>query len=557
KFKEDLFASGIEHGILQGSSEPSNDNSNVVNAPREPFVVNLDPGNNSSQSPSQISNHYCYTCGDPLEGIFCYQCTCKLCRNGAHYGYNCPPKVPIIPDLEPFNNQTIKELPPTVQSSDPKSDIVHNSPNIFSPSLQPPIYSYEFCGNNAYYGQDCSLQSLVIHQPSQEMNIQEMEDLKQQYLDEMKRLINSDYHDETKIAELKQNFNGMSIEIRKKEKLQQLEQVSNLSTYPSKRLNSFCYDDDDDKDYNFAITPNKPDNSLSMGDEHPDTIPTTKSDEFIKSSVENLVPIPSESEGESECDMPFCEGFTTFLNILFDADYEFDSSDYQSCSHEDVPEKIFSNPLFDEEIIPMKIDQHHYNAESDLIESMRTHDSSIIISSKIDSLLDEFAEFVSKNSDAEIESCSPSPIPEDSDSLMKEIDLTFTPDYPMPPSIEDNNYNFERDILILKDLLSNDTLSLPEIESFHFDIPSFSRPPAKPPDGNTGILNVKMMGDISDQKVPIPKLMITPVPNQEKSPDLLSHRGLKTFQPSAKCPMMIHEKNNPILDVLLFHFYHP
>nr|GFA75995.1 hypothetical protein [Tanacetum cinerariifolium] len=107
KFKEDLFSSGIEHGILQDYSEPSNDNSNIVNAPREPFVVNLDLGNNSSQSPPQISNHYCYGRGDPLKGIFCHQCTCKLCGNGAHYGYNYTPKVPIIPDPEPFNNQTI------------------------------------------------------------------------------------------------------------------------------------------------------------------------------------------------------------------------------------------------------------------------------------------------------------------------------------------------------------------------------------------------------------------------------------------------------------------
>nr|GEY60745.1 hypothetical protein [Tanacetum cinerariifolium] len=82
-----------------------------------------------------------------------------------------------------------------------------------------------------------------------------------------------------------------------------------LSTHPSKRLHSFCYDDDDDDDdddYTSAITPDEPvlsteepDNSLSMGDEHLDTIPTTESDEFIKSSVENLIPIliPSESEG--------------------------------------------------------------------------------------------------------------------------------------------------------------------------------------------------------------------------------------------------------------------
>nr|GFC87031.1 hypothetical protein [Tanacetum cinerariifolium] len=98
---------------------------------------------------------------------------------------------------------------------------------------------------------------------------------------------------------------------------------------------------------------------------------------------------PSESEGENECDVP--AGFTTFSNVLFDDDYDSDSSNDQSLSDEAVREKIYSNPLFDEEIIPMEIDQHSFNAESDLIGSMPNHDSSIIISSKIDSLFDEFA----------------------------------------------------------------------------------------------------------------------------------------------------------------------
>nr|GEV77201.1 hypothetical protein [Tanacetum cinerariifolium] len=364
------------------------------------------------------------------------------------------------------------------------------------------------------------------------MSIQEIEDLKQQYLDEMKRLVNSEYCDEIKIDELKGNFNSMSTEINKKEKLQQLEQVANLSIYPSKRFNSFCYDDDDDdEDYVIAVTPSlsteEPDNSLSMGDEHLDTIPATESDEFIKSSVENLVLIPSESEGESECDVPVCEAFTTFLNILFDAENDFYSSDDQSFYDGDVPKKIYSNPLFDEDIIPMKIDPHHFNAESDLIESLLNNDSSIIPFSKIDSLFDEFVgeltllksiplginetdcypeeetyfikrllygnssphppkEFVSVNFDTEIESFSPSPIPdEDSDSLSEEIDLSFILDYPMLLGIEDDDYDSERNILILKYLLSNEALSLPKTESFHFDIPSFSRPPTKPPDGNT------------------------------------------------------------------------
>nr|GEZ11315.1 hypothetical protein [Tanacetum cinerariifolium] len=256
----------------------------------------------------------------------------------------------------------------------------------------------------------------------------------------------------------------------------------------------------------------------------------------------------------------------TFSNVLFDAEYESNSNDNQSCSDEDVLEKIFLKPLFEEEIILMKIDPHPDNAESDLMESMRTHDSSLLISSKIDSLLDEFAGELTllklilsgiDEADCDFE--------EDIrlierllyENSSPQIDLSCISDYPMPPGIEDEDYDSERDILILKDLPSNDTLSIPKIESFHFDIPSFSRPPTKRPDGNTGILNIKMMGDISDQKAFMHKLRITLVSHQEKSPDLLSHRDLKAFQPSATCPMMIHGKNIPILDVLLFHFYPP
>nr|GFA85988.1 hypothetical protein [Tanacetum cinerariifolium] len=130
-----------------------------------------------------------------------------------------------------------------------------------------------------------------------------------------------------------------------------------------------------DDDYNFAITPNETVDSLIMGDEHLDTILATESDEFIKSCVENLVLNPSESEGENGYDMLAC--FTTFSNVLFDAEYEFDSVDDQSLHNEDFPEEIFLNPLFEEEINSMKIGQHHFNDESDLIESLLNHDSSI------------------------------------------------------------------------------------------------------------------------------------------------------------------------------------
>nr|GEY07543.1 hypothetical protein [Tanacetum cinerariifolium] len=105
------------------------------------------------------------------------------------------------------------------------------------------------------------------------MSIQDMEDLKQQYLNEMKSLSNQiqikDYRNEkidiryrkeceVMIDELKGKLNGMSIEINKKKELQQLKQAANLSTYspePSRRLNSFCYNDDDDYDYEESTIP--------------------------------------------------------------------------------------------------------------------------------------------------------------------------------------------------------------------------------------------------------------------------------------------------------------
>nr|GEU40251.1 zinc finger, CCHC-type, retrotransposon Gag domain protein [Tanacetum cinerariifolium] len=231
----------------------------------------------------------------------------------------------------------------------------------------------------------------------------------------------------------------------------------------------------------------EPEDSLRIGDKHLVTIPETESNKFIKSSVENLVPIPNDSKdlSDNECVVPACDDFTTFSNLLFDADDDFSSSDDKSFFYENIPKEIYSNPLFDEEIISMKIDPHHFNAESDLIESLLNQDSSIISSSlKIDSLLDD-------------------------DSFMEEIDLTLTPDDSMPLGIDDYDYESERDILILEELPSNDSLSLSENESLHFDIPSSPRPPAKPPDNdeiepNSGILTVKVVGDVFEQYVPMP-----------------------------------------------------
>ncbi|GJS89978.1 hypothetical protein Tco_0772614 [Tanacetum coccineum] len=97
------------------------------------------------------------------------------------------------------------------------------------------------------------------------------------------------------------------------------------------------------KKHTITITPvlpiKEPDNSLSMGDEHLDTIPATESDEVIKSSVENLVTIPSESEGipDKMCDVPLCEN-TTPLNALNEhSEIVVNSDDDSSSSNDDSP----------------------------------------------------------------------------------------------------------------------------------------------------------------------------------------------------------------------------
>nr|GEU90323.1 hypothetical protein [Tanacetum cinerariifolium] len=370
----------------------------------------------------------CPKCGNPVDGQYCQGCALlrkelkevwfiiyeengilqglldtsessndntNSCGKGAHIGYNCPPKVSIIPNPKPCNNKTFDELSQTLPSFDPtcypgdensftydsKSNIVDDSPNVFNPPLQPPTYSYEFCGNDAYYGHDCPLQVpftydpepleeraanintqpfqySVIHQPPQE-------EISVEFLQEKRKQINS-------VQTFLRKFNRISfykmpmvlslawetileIELAFEDKHCQPEDIlelfrrlhnyvqniyEELSVYintPSWDRPMICYNNDDDEDCTIAIIPilstKEPDNSLSMGDEHLDTILATKSDELIMSSVENLVPIPSESEGipDNMCDVPFRDNSPS-LDISKDQFEDFSDSndDYTS-----------------------------------------------------------------------------------------------------------------------------------------------------------------------------------------------------------------------------------
>ncbi|GJV17439.1 hypothetical protein Tco_1362762 [Tanacetum coccineum] len=267
-----------------------------------------------------------------------------------------------------------------------------------------------------------------------------------------------------------------------------------------------------------------------MGNEELITIPEKESDEFIKSSVEELVPILSESEdtveSDSDCNLTSCANFSpinvykeqsvTFSNPLFDSNDDFTSSDDESLSDEDVLEdnfKIYSNPLFefDDEYISSDVNPIF----DEVLEDIECKDS-------YDSNLDESTFLFTPLSDSNEDECfTPSddvelllyhdsstpmisvvsilegftnkpPLKENDDLFdleskkneWKKImyddpidDLIFDPrgdideidaflDIDIPTNIKDDFYDSEGDVLYFESLLSDDTTPSPPPEVF-------------------------------------------------------------------------------------------
>ncbi|GJW65395.1 hypothetical protein Tco_0117279 [Tanacetum coccineum] len=609
KFDEDLLAYCVENGIFkdfQDTFEPSDDNTNVVNALREPCVVNQDPG----------------------------------VKKGAHYGYNCPPKVSIISNPEQCN-QTINELPqilpivhPTCNYETensfayvPNPNSFDNSPN-FSyppPQLQFETYLCELCRNNAHYGYDCSPQFPFVYeqescynqnfndnyypqnspsfsqqylccaycggphhdyqcqpinetcyepnpsydysgfdhpQPPQDSVycqealdkiLKELEELKrdQRMLKELKKKIAEEQtgyrnmsieemrHEqqlvdrkikeitndlgirrfrgeeideeyerdcEIRIRKLKQDFNIWGSEVRKKEKAYEDEKYAAACRY---MLSVTC--DDEDDYIPLAITPDlpieEPDNSLNMGDEHLDTIPATESDEVIKSSVENLVPIPSEFEGISDdsCDVPICDigrinVESDFVESLINRDTSIDySSKIDPILEEFADELAHIAPIppgiveadpnddtssddddfEDIEYVSLEeendVDQEE--KEFNLEDIFQIQDKLLNVHrliSNIESLK------VNSTLDRVLESPSPFPIPVvDSDAFFEESDTSLSHSDNSLPEFE--SFSDQTEETRSGSTTTHANYSLPEFESFHFD-PSFPRPPPEPPD---------------------------------------------------------------------------
>ncbi|GJT95861.1 hypothetical protein Tco_1091379 [Tanacetum coccineum] len=193
------------------------------------------------------------------------------------------------------------------------------------------------------------------------------------------------------------------------------EELSEYINCPSWNRPTF-YDNDDDE-YTIiyrkptAITPDlpieEPDNSLIMGDEHLDTIP----------SVENLVPIPSEFEGISDdaCDVPVCENPFTFDALNDHSEILSDSNDDDTSSDDNDFEDIEYVSL--EEIEP---DQGGL--------------TSIVISDNSNDPLLELPEFESFHFDLDPSFPRPPPKPPD-----VEISLIIETDAPVINNVDELN----------------------------------------------------------------------------------------------------------------------
>nr|GEV74526.1 UBN2 domain-containing protein [Tanacetum cinerariifolium] len=456
---------------------------------------------NKTPDSSQRPPHDCPKCGNPVDDLYCRQFL-------------------IISNPEPWHNQNVDEFPQTLPSfhltcysgdensftCDSTPTFVDDSPNIFNPHSQPPTNSYEFCGNDAHYGHDCPPQDAFGNKQYKPKDIQEL----------IRKLFNDVQNIYEELAEY-------------------------INTLSGNRHAFYNYDDDDDdEDYTIAITPVlstvKPVDSLILKDEHLDTIPATESDEVIKSSVEDLVPIPSESFE----DFSDSNGDSTSI----DGDYfSIDDIDYVEASPPDS--ELVSLEEVKDDILHEKLLNIH------------------LLIGKIESLNDN------PTPNRVLKFPSPFPIPvEDSDSFFEKSDTSL--------SYSDNSLpEFKTFSDHTKETSSSNSNFIPLDDSLGFDLevsfPFGTRNKSFDPgiffevqSKNFLSWDAFYISFICNPLCPVIETLL-PFSSENEDQDfnpgilssnLLSHRG-KITSDFSENPMMIFGRDIPFLNVSFLHFYPP
>nr|GEW43801.1 hypothetical protein [Tanacetum cinerariifolium] len=326
KLEEDLV-SYLKY--FHDTSESSNDSTNVVNAPREPFVVRHDHDVKSSQNLPPI-DECCCECGEALDGIFCQQCICKSCGKGA------------IQFLA-FQNLTL--LTNLLKFSTHLHNILFILVNFTGEMLK--MVTTVYLKLNLIIRSRVTVKTLISRRIftifNNSISVVISVGARTKLLNVNKLTFMSLV---VKIAEAHTKI--FSVNRSKKEKRIEEEQAAKARYW---KIPAYCDDDDDDDS---AITPilstKEPVDSLSMGDEHLDTIPATESDEVIKSNVEDLIPTPSEFKGilDTMCDVHLDNNYTPLeakdhLEIVLNSNDDISSSDDDSL-HEENIEYIEASP---------------------------------------------------------------------------------------------------------------------------------------------------------------------------------------------------------------------
>nr|GFC49808.1 hypothetical protein [Tanacetum cinerariifolium] len=239
------------------------------------------------------------------------------CGNNSQLGYDCQTQFPLNYEPEPSYIQDYNSYPHDSSSSSQQYLCCDNCGGLHETFQCQPMNHNFYNSNSSGSDQSQTPQFLVIHPPPQETSIEILHDHEnvinsvQTFLRKFNRYSFFEtpkvlLHAWDRVFEIK---DALGTTKNKPEDLQELfrelsNDVQNIHEELAEYINTpgwnrhafYDDDDDDDVDYTIAITPNETVDSLIMGDEHLDTVPATESDELIKSSVENLVPNPSESE---------------------------------------------------------------------------------------------------------------------------------------------------------------------------------------------------------------------------------------------------------------------
>ncbi|GJY98372.1 hypothetical protein Tco_0515282 [Tanacetum coccineum] len=208
--------------------------------------------------------------------------SCELCGDSHHYGFDCQTWTPLVYEQDLCSSQNF--------SND-------QSP-YYSMSLLQKFHCCEYC-EGIHDSSNCQSRNLVFYESNSYNNFD-----------------SSGFDQPPRYPIVHPPLHEMS--------LHELSMMMNLGTpTPEPLVNSFVYEESDD---DIEVTPTytpplpflttmEPADTLLMGDEDSSTTLARETDEFIKSSANDLVPIPRESEvtlgNNLECNMRVNTPFPT------------------------------------------------------------------------------------------------------------------------------------------------------------------------------------------------------------------------------------------------------